>query len=446
MKRLSMLLVLAIVVALLPGTALAQGPITISFMGWGQPSELAVFEALIAAFEEEYPNVTVEYIGIPPGEFYQRLSTLAAAGDLPDVFYMGDGEFAQWVSRGQLLPIEQYVPEEELANIWEQALLRYRYDGTVVGQGDLYALPKDVGPFVMVYNKDLFDAHGVPYPPTDGSWTWDQALLDFQALTEFAADGSAISFGSCAIPPEAAIWSNGGDFLNEDRTVVTVDSPYFVEAIQWLADLANVYHVMPNQADLASLGAWDMWLAGKCATFQSGPWDQPTFWELPFAWDIGAFPSSPRTGVPASWTGSMGFAVGVTTEHPEEAVALIRYFSIDENGQRMNYQMGQAVPNRIDMATGEFLEYEKDPESREVYLDNVRTWGHPGPWTYVSNNRWLDTFWQELAPVWNGERSMADWAAEWAPLLTETLNEVEQIRSVPYGNPMPEILPGKEID
>jgi len=445
MKRVSILLMVAMLVSALPGIVLAQDQIAISFMGWGQPSEQAVFEAMIAAFQEEYPNVTVEYVNVPPGEFLQRLSTLAAAGDLPDVFYMADGWFGNWVSRGQLLPIEQYVPEEELANIWEQALLRYRYDGTVVGQGELYCLPKDVGPWVMVYNKDLFDAKGVPYPALDGSWTWDQALVDFQALTEFAADGSVISFGACSIPTEGVVWSNGADFLNEDRTVVTVDDPYFVEAVQWLADLANVHHVMPNQADLASQGAWDMWLAGKCATFAMGPWDQPTFWELPFGWDIAPFPSSPRTGVPASWTGSMGFAVAATTEYPEEAVALARYFSISEEGQRTNYEMGQAVPNRIDMATSEFLEFAKDPAHRQVFLDNITVWGHPSPSAYVSNTRWIDTFWQELTPVWNGERSMADWAAEWAPQLTEILNEEEQIRAVPFGNPIPEILPGMEI-
>jgi hypothetical protein len=66
--------------------------------------------------------------------------------------------------------------------VWPQALARYSYDGTVVGQGTLYALPKDLGPFVMVYNKDIFDPHDVAYPPTDGSWTWDQALEDYQAL------------------------------------------------------------------------------------------------------------------------------------------------------------------------------------------------------------------------------------------------------------------------
>lgn len=439
-KRLAAAMCSVSAAALFSGSVatLAQEDITITFMGWGQPSEQEVFQAVIEAYQVENPNVTVEYINVPPGEFLQRLTTLAAANDLPDVFYMADGWFGNWVSRDLLLPIGSYVPADELANVWPQAVARYSYDGTVVGQGELYALPKDLGPFVMVYNKDLFDAAGVAYPPTDGSWTWDQALEDYQALTAFAEDGSVISFGVGDIPPEALIWSNGADFLNADRTEVTVDDPLFTEALQWRADLANVHHVMPNQEDLASQGAYDLWLSGKIATFVMGPWDQPAFWELPFNWDIGVFPSSPRTGVPAMWTGSMGYAVSAQTEHPQEAADLIRYLSLSEVGQRMFYEMGQQVPNRIDMAEGEFLEFDRDPMNRQSFLDNINRWGHALPATYVSNTLWLDTMWQEMAPVWSGEMTAEEWAADWDAELTVILNDADQIRSVPYGNPIPQ--------
>jgi multiple sugar transport system substrate-binding protein len=439
MKRLGTLVILSLVMVVGAFKLVAQEPVTITFMGWGSPSEQAIFESVFAAYEEANPHVTVEYTNVPPGEFLQKLQTLAAAGDLPDVFYMADGWFASWVSRGLLLPIQDLVPAEELANVWPAAIARYSYDGTVVGQGTLYALPKDLGPFVMVYNKDLFDAKGVAYPPTDGSWTWDEALEDYKALTEFAADGTPVSFGVGDIPPEALIWSNGADFLNADRTVVTVDDPLFTEAIQWRADLANVHRVMPNSQDLASQGAYDMWLQGKIATFVMGPWDQPAYWELPFAWDIGVFPSSPKTMTPAMWTGSMGYAVNANTEHPQEAVDLMRYLSLSEEGQRQFYQLGQQVPNLIDMAQGEFLEWDKPPANRQVFLDNIAKWGHNLPATYVSNTLWMDTMWQELAPVWTGEMSAADWGAMWAPQLTEILNSEDQIRSVPYGNPLPKV-------
>ncbi|MBX3084420.1 MAG: sugar ABC transporter substrate-binding protein [Anaerolineae bacterium] len=439
MKRTLSLLLCALIALsfAFASTTRAQDKITIKFMGWGQPSEQQIFQTVFDEYQKVNPNVTVEYVNVPPGEFLQKLQTLAAADDLPDVFYMADGWFGSWVSRGLLLPIQDMIPADQLKDVWPAAIARYSYDGTVVGQGTLYALPKDLGPFVMVYNKDLFDAKGVAYPATDGSWTWDKALEDYKKLTEFDADGKPVSFGIGDIPPEAVVWTNGADFMNEDRTKVTVDDPLFTEAIQWRADLANVHHVMPNAQDLASQGAYDMWLAGKIGTFVMGPWDQPAFWELPFKWDIGFFPSSPRTMTPAMWTGSMGYAVSAKTAHPKEAVDVLRYLSLSEQGQRQFYQLGQQAPNLISMAEGEFLKWDKAPASRFVFLDNIRKYGHNTPGTYVSNTKWIDTMWQELAPVWDGSMSAADWGKEWAPQLNDILNETDQIRSIPYGNPLP---------
>ena len=50
------------------------------------------------------------------------------------------------------------------------------------------------------------------------------------------------------------VWSNGGDWLNEDRTKVTVDTPEFAEALQWFADLQNVHGVTPSAAEAADPG------------------------------------------------------------------------------------------------------------------------------------------------------------------------------------------------
>ncbi|MGH2531706.1 MAG: ABC transporter substrate-binding protein [Thermomicrobiales bacterium] len=403
---------------------------TIQFMGWGQPSEQEVFETLIASFEEANPDVKVDYLLVPPGEFLQKLTTLAAAGDLPDVFYMAADWFGAWVPKGVLRSMDEFLAEQDLSDIWPQALDRYRYDGEVIGRGQLYALPKDLGPFVHVYNQDLYDQYGVPHPPIDGSWTWDVALEGWAAMTKFGSGGSAESFGVGALPLEAAVWSNGADYLNADRTQVTVDDPKFIEALQFAANLSCEHHVAPTQSELASIGAWDMWLQGKIGSFVMGPWDQPTFWTLPFKWDVSPFPASPTTGQPANWVGSMGYAVSAESGHPELAVELARFFSASEEGQRMTYQLGQAVPNLMSMAKGEFLAYEKAPVNRQVFVDAIEKWGRPTLGWYTSNDEWIDEMGQGMDPVWSCEASAEDWANESAGKLTETLAKEEQIPTV----------------
>jgi multiple sugar transport system substrate-binding protein len=399
-------------------------------MGWGSPSEQQVFQTLIDKYQQSNPNVQVEYILVPPGEFLQKLTTLAAADELPDVFYMGSDWFSAWVTKDIMLPIEDYIDAAELEKTWPRARDLYRYDGTQVGTGKVYALPKDLGPWVMVYNKDLFDKHGVAYPPSDRPWTWEEALDAWQKMTVENSDGTFESFGVGDYSVEAAVWSNGGDFLNAERTAVTVDDPKFTDALQYVVDLRCEHHVSPTETERASLNTYEMWVKGMVGTHVMGPWDQPVFWDLPFEWDIAPFPAGPGTGEAASWTGSMGFGVSAKTAHPEEAADLARFFSLDQEGQKTNFELGQAVPNLVEMAKGEFLAMEKAPASRQVFLDNIESWGRPTLGWYTSNDQWIDTMWQEMAPVWQCERSAADWGAEWGPKLTETLNREPQVPAI----------------
>ena len=55
-------------------------------------------------------------------------------------------------------------------------------------------LPKDTAPFACVYyNKDLFDAAGLPYPKDD--WDWDEFLNVAQQLTQRDAQGKITQWG-----------------------------------------------------------------------------------------------------------------------------------------------------------------------------------------------------------------------------------------------------------
>ena len=91
------------------------------------------------------------------------MTTLISSGKVPDVFYVGGPEFYRFAEAGTLLNIQSYLDKTSLFNpdnVWKQAMDRYRFDGSKVGAGDVYGLPKDVGPWSFVYNKDLFDEAG----------------------------------------------------------------------------------------------------------------------------------------------------------------------------------------------------------------------------------------------------------------------------------------------
>ncbi|MGG1880061.1 extracellular solute-binding protein [Paenibacillus cisolokensis] len=77
-----------------------KAPVTIEFMGHGNPNEKKIFEKLIASFEDKYPHVTVKYTSVPPGEYSQKMTTLISSGKVPDVFYVGGPEFYRFAEAG----------------------------------------------------------------------------------------------------------------------------------------------------------------------------------------------------------------------------------------------------------------------------------------------------------------------------------------------------------
>lgn len=399
-------------------------PVTIEFMGHGNPNEKKIFEKLIASFEEKYPHVTVKYTSVPPGEYSQKMTTLISSGKVPDVFYVGGPEFYRFAEAGTLLNIQSYLDQTSLFNpdnVWKQAMDRYRFDGSKVGEGDLYGLPKDVGPWAFVYNKDLFDNAGVSYPSaTAGEWTWDDMLEAAQKLTvDNNGDGKPEQYGVGAYSLESAVWGNGGEFIDYATGTVKVNEPAFYEAMQFVADLNLKYKVSPNQEAEQAMNAYTRFINGQLGMFAMGPWDQPAFWELPFDWDIAAWPASPNTGQTATWLGSMGFAVSAKSKHPQEAFDLAAFLSLDEQGQRENYQLGQAVPNLINMAEGEFKEMDKGPQTRQVFLDIIQDYGRPNVIAFSKDTQWMDTFNQNASKVWNGEMSAKDFTAQIQPKMQE---------------------------
>lgn len=409
------------------GTTSETAKSQIEFMGWGGDTEKAVFQKLIDSYMKKYPDKKVKYTVVPPAEYYQKLDTLIAANKTPDVFYAGGAHFNKLVSSDVLLNLESQLnssSEVDPDNVWQQGLDRYRYDGSNVGSGDLYGLPKDVGPWAFAYNKELFDKAGLPYPSAKaGEYTWDDMIADAKAITVVNARGKIDTFGVAGYSTESAVWANGADWLDAATGKITIDTPEFAEAMQFVADLSLVHKVSPSPDDEKAQNAYARFVAGKVAMFPMGPWDQPGFWDLPFEWDIAAWPASPNTGKTATWLGSLGFVVSKKTEYPEDSFALAAYLSLDQESQKENYMLGQAVPNLIDMAKGEFMDMEKAPQTRQVFLDIIEDYGRPPVEVTSKNTKWLDTFWQDASQVWTGKKTAAEFVKEEQPKLQKLFDE-----------------------
>lgn len=382
-----------------PAKETEDGKKVVKFMGWGTDAEISTFEKMIEEFEKKNTDIKVEYTTVPSGDFDTKLQNMIAAGEQPDVFYCPIDSFAKYVATGNLLDITSYVEDNNLeSNIWQNAVDIYRYDGETTGQGAIYALPKDVSAFPIVYNKDLFKAAGITPPTEEKPWDWN----DYREAAIKLTDGDV--YGTAMYSLESAVWSNGGDWLDESLTKVEFNDPKFTEALQFVADLRFKDKAAPSSAEETSLSSYDRFMQGKLGMMGAGSWAIADFWNnCDFEWDIMDWPVNPNTGEKAIWFGSAGLAVSPKSEYKEEACKLVSYLALDEETQRIGYEDGQAVPTLIDMANGEYMEFDKDPVNKKAFINILSDYGRLATQSKTFNQEWWTEFNAGIDEVYDGK-------------------------------------------
>lgn len=405
--------------------------VVITFAGWGSLAEKQNFTKMIDKFEETHPGVKVNYQHYPGTEddYMVKLVSNVAGNKMPDVFYLPTDEFVEWASADRLLDLTDYLAESDLyeeGKIWEKSVDMYYYNketGTVGQDGKLYGLPKDLGPWAMVYNKTLFEQKGVALPDPTEPMTLDEFVNVAKQLT--SGSGVEKIYGTANYTLESAVWSNGGDFLSEDKKTITVDTPEFTEAFQWVADLALVHGVAPTTSEAAASGWFERWCNGKVGMAWMGPWDQTTFWEsVTFEWDIMPTPVNEKTGKAISWLGSAALCVSATSKEAQVAYELAEFLCMDEEAQTINYESGQAIPNIIEMAENEYLAMDKMPANKQVFLNILKNpeKGQFKSTYYTKNSTWYDYFITEANKVYSGEMSAAEFCKQIQPDLQDRLD------------------------
>lgn len=141
----------------------ADGQITVQFMHlWGNPAEKEIIDEVIATFEAENPDITVEQLVFESTAYHTKILQLLAGNDPPDVFLSYPGfKTYDLVDRDVLRP---------LTGMWERYdLAEYFSEGartSVAYEGDVWNLPWVTHANIVVYNKRIFDSLELEVPRT----------------------------------------------------------------------------------------------------------------------------------------------------------------------------------------------------------------------------------------------------------------------------------------
>ena len=416
-----------------------DGTTTISFFGWGSAEEQENFQILIDEFMKDNQDVKVVYSAAPSDSY---MTTLKNKGkNLPDVFYMPDYEFMQWADSGRLLAIDDYMSSEEIDSMWDLSTEMYRYDrdNYKLGTGSLYGLPKDLGPYAIVYNKDLLmkiiDERklDIGLPDKDIPMTWDQFVTYLKAITG-SVDGKNV-YGIGYYELMAAVYSNNADFFDADVKKQTITDKNFIDAVQFIADLSVKHKVAPTADEQSSQNSFQRFLNQGCVFTFMGPWDCKQFWnDLTFEFDIVPTPVGPAEGAKStSWVGSVAYCINANTKKKDAAVKLAKYLACSEKSNVMHYQLGQAIPNIEEYAENQYINGEGlegrqlMPANRKLFVDIVRgneyIQGKNRCRYYTYDNTCLDNLEENLNAVYLGTKTAEELLNSYASKYQEELDE-----------------------
>lgn len=227
-------------------------------------------EKLEAAFNRDNPDVklSVEIVDWNTGK--DKLNTLLAAGNAPDLVNVGSRWIPEFVALDAVEPLDSYVTQEFRDRFIPIALQGATY------QGKLYGLPIAVSARALYVNQGLLDAAGAKAPEN-----WEQLVQVAKKIQ--APEKGIFGFGMQGNKVETDVyfyyflWANGGEILSPDGTKAAFNSPEGVEALQFMCDLVNKYKVTePNPTAYDREALQDQFKAGKLGMMITGPW----FWGM----------------------------------------------------------------------------------------------------------------------------------------------------------------------
>ncbi len=150
----------------------STNPVELSVFWWGAEARAKATEDALKLYTAKYPFVTFKTTWQGNQGYYDKLATLAAGGNAPDLFQIDDGALSEYAERNVTLDLTPYKNSGKLdVAKFPESLWKYAEVG-----GKLAGVPTGENTPGMIYDKQLCTELGVAEPKTGMSWddliTW----------------------------------------------------------------------------------------------------------------------------------------------------------------------------------------------------------------------------------------------------------------------------------
>lgn len=302
---------------------------------WDGAGLKSLDDALIAGFQEKYPNITITATYDPDNVTQQNGPRIISASDTYDIVRVTD--IGSAVRGNHLVDLEDYAD----AYGWQipdaqTTIYRVTDDGEL-GGGDLYAVPSGLSMTGMFWNKELGAQIGLTEAP--------KSMEELETAMAKAADAGILPMmlpgkdGGASFPYQALMTNAGGADAVQSWILqnegATFDTDAAVSAAETLQSWAESGY-LPNDVNaLDASTALGRFTAGEGLFFPSGNWNTATVSEAMgdkagfFAFP-GATESDPAT---AALNGATAFGIPANAKNKNAAAAFLDYLTSEEARQ-----------------------------------------------------------------------------------------------------------------
>ncbi|MEI3847658.1 MULTISPECIES: ABC transporter substrate-binding protein [unclassified Microbacterium] len=294
--------------------------VTLDLAFWGNDVRAGLYNEAIEAFNEEYPNITVNstFLGFP--EFWEKRQTEAAGGNLPDVMQFDYSYLRQYSENGLLLDLGPY-----LGNIIETDPIPQNILDIGVVNDTTYGIATSTNAWGLFTNPVLLEQAGVDQ--FEGG-TWEDYTEWMGEVTD--ASGGAFWGGSDFTGRiqnfEVQLRAEGENLFNEDGTP-GFDEERLAEFWESGQDIRDGIGI-PQQrvAEVAPKGAFDSALTASELTWDNfGAGYLAGLGESYTELGLIAPPVTEEGAKDLYLKPSMLHTISANTEHPEAAATLVNF-------------------------------------------------------------------------------------------------------------------------
>ncbi|UFT98687.1 sugar ABC transporter substrate-binding protein [Radiobacillus kanasensis] len=339
--------------------------VEISFSMWGNDDHIAMYEKLLEEeFYPSHPNIKVNIETTPFADYQQNITVLAAGKELADIGWAAERMVPQFIDNGILKDLSALKEDSDFAfeDIIPGTLSQYEADG------DLYGIPFSTPPHIVFYNKELFEKHGLETPvelEKKGEWTWET----FEEAAKVIAQDEGVyganmfrewNYWQNLLPHT---WSYGGGMFSEDMKEFAWNSEAGEKTFGMLERMMFEDESHPKAGDQVAFEAGNVGMFFDVYSYISTARSIEDF-----TWDIAPIPSGPEGKFPLM--GQAGYVMFEGTEHPEEAMEVIKFFASKEGMTTTSTFF--APPRNSVLQSDEFINQEGNPsrESMELAILN----------------------------------------------------------------------------